>query len=446
MKPWAFMLQSIVNQAIKRSMHLHNRIEELESRRFTSSQAPLFLLKLLTSLNTQICNALIEFSNSTFVPIDYDGYEALHHDVKLLASIIANLYTYLRFAEAACTETNPPGIISAIERITYILMTKTDETEVLVCPSLSCTYSYHDLLSEKNLGSKNFDSLFDKKVFEGKKHFAVFEYPVILQNDALSHTLLMHEVGHLFNEVKSIVPNAYKVLESRRYRYNNTEELQGYLIEYVADIFAVCILGPAFLFAFIEFLTSRALPTEALLPPHPPIIYRIRNIFDTLLFYKQRFGAFLNSPYAKNAEDYLHGLEEHLRPNKINVHKKPSYIFKYLQPALDSARRIVQNKVPAVLKFSPTPRLFDKYVIWVEKGVPPTAYQNLHGKVTPLSLGEILNAAWLYQINNLSSSHQLPVNLQNSDYSMNLMDISRLTQLAIRQNEDLILYKRSGIL
>jgi len=118
MMPWGPMLQSLVNQAIKRSEHLQKRIKELESWRFTSrSQAPLFLLRLLSSLNDQICNNLIEFDKSTFIPINYQGYAALHGEIKVLASMIANLYTYVSYIEAASTETNPPGIISAIERI-----------------------------------------------------------------------------------------------------------------------------------------------------------------------------------------------------------------------------------------------------------------------------------------------------------------------------------------
>jgi len=443
MMPWGPMLQSLVNQAIKRSEHLQKRIKELESWRFTSrSQAPLFLLRLLSSLNDQICNNLIEFDKSTFIPINYQGYAALHGEIKVLASMIANLYTYVSYIEAASTETNPPGIISAIERIANALLSK---PKVLICPSLQCNYAYHNLLSKKNLRSEDtFAFLFDEKGFEGEEHFAVFLYPLALRDDVLCHALLMHEVGHLLDEVKTIVPQALEALEPKPYRYP-AEELQSFFTEFVADIVAVCILGPAYLFAFIEFLTSLALLTDVgVFKTHPPLNFRIRNILDTIISYGQRFGAFVGSKYAENAERFLNGLGKHLSNENINADTRSSEVFDYLQPAIVLARNIIKDDVPATLRFSPTSRLFEKYIVWVEKGIPPAADQ-LDGEIKPLSLGEILNAAWLYQIMHLEFPYELPTCLLGSDYSIRLIDISRLIQLAIRQNEDLILYKQAGI-
>lgn len=79
------------------------------------------------------------------------------------------------------------------------------------------------------------------------------------------------------------------------------------------------------------------------------------------------------SEYAKQAENFIKTLDNQINPEKIIIETISVEIFKYLQDALSSARNIIKNLIPASLQFSPTQKLFDTYVDWVEKGIPPAA-------------------------------------------------------------------------
>ena len=443
MMPWGPMLQGLVNQAIKRSNHLLDRIEELESKRFTSQQAPKFLLNLLSGLNDQISKHLIKFAKKT-PPKRFRAYRSRLREVNVWVHTIDFLYNLLGFVESTCIETNPPGIVSAIERIAGELVPQT--ANILICPGHPCMYEYYNLLSK--LRSKDYvPRVFNESVFKGVEIFAVFRYPLVLRNDVMCHALLMHEVGHLLIEVNNIVLEVMSRLPAEYPRETTLGALQDHFREYAADIVGVCVLGPAFLFSFIEFVTSVGHLTSQPIsrPTHPPAILRIRNILDTLQFYDQRFEAFSGNPgYARTAEDFLKSLDDQIKPENISIEAISLKIFDYLKSALLSARDIIQGLIPDSLRFSPTPELFNIYVDWVEKGIPPAARPE-NGKAIPLTIGEILNSAWLYQISKLQIPQELPAPLLGSDYAAKLIDISRLVQLAIRQAEDLHLYGKAGL-
>jgi hypothetical protein len=444
MMPWGPMLQGVVNQAIKRSDHLLDRIEELESKRFTSPQAPKFLLNLLFELNDQICKRLIKFAKKS-PPKRFRAYRSRLREVNVWVHTIDFFYKLLRYVEATCIEINPPGIVSAIERIAGELVPQT--TNILICPGHPCMYEYHNLFSKKNLGSEDYvPRVFHRRVFKKEIIFAVFRYPLVLRNDVMCHALLMHEVGHLLIEVNNVL-EVMSILPAEYPKETTLGALQDHFREYAADIVGVCVLGPAFLFAFIEFVTSVGNLTgnTPRWQTHPPAILRIRNILDTLQFYEQRFEDFAGSPgYARAAEDFLNSLDKQIKPENISIEAVSLKTFEYLQSALLSAREIIKTLIPAALQFRPTPELFDTYVDWVEKGIPPAArLQN--GKAIPLTIGDILNSAWLYQISKLQIPQELPAPLRESDYAAKLIDISRLVQLAIKQAEDLQRYGKAGL-
>ncbi len=444
MIPWDYMLQSLVNQAVKRSEQLQDSLEELESRRFASADAPLFLIHLLLTFNERISELLMEFSQENLTDsIDYSRYEDVIDEVKTYASLIAFLYQYDYFLEASHVESNPPGIISAIQRIGQTIVPK---VPILICPSFRCSYEYHNLLSKDNLRSDKFvPRIFDGSFFENKQYFPVFLYPLVLQNDALCHVLLMHEVGHLFTEVNGLLGKVVRSLTRQIPEGITNEHLRTFLSEYIADIVAVYVLGPCFLFSLIEFHSTIAGPTQ-LLPEHPPLLLRIRNILDTLHAYEQRFKAFTNTnDLAKDIEEYLDELDRLTDLKSVPVKEEPVKVYKYIEPALYRARDTIDETISASLKFCPSLELFTTYVDWVKRGIPPSACKK-GDKVEPLGFGELLNAAWLYQVANLQCQAQLPSPLRGSKYSANLRDISRLAQIAVQQNEALNFYKEAGII
>ncbi len=440
---WASALQSLINQVIKRSEHLQDRLEELESKRFTSSQAPIFLIHLLSASNKKISQLLVEFSRDNLTgPIDYERYQDLLDEVKMYASLLGQLYRYIYYIEACSVESSPPGIVSAIDRVARTLFPK---VPVLICPSFQCVYEYHNLLSKTNLGSERFvPHILDESIVKDRKHFPLLIYPLVLRKDILCQTLLMHELGHFFVEVDGNFDLILRKNCKKIPKGVTSEDLKDFYAEYLADNVAVCILGESFLFALIEFHTSIAGPANPL-PRHPPLLLRIRNILDTIEIYGQRFREFItHSALAKEAEDFLNTLDKFTQLDSIPVDRRSKNIFQCIKSSLSLARDKISENIPAPLKFHPSKTLFNTYINWVEQGIPPAARKEKN-KVKPLGLGELLNAVWLYQLVYLQTSVQLPSTLRESEYTGKLHDLSRLAQLAIRQNEVVRLYKEARI-
>lgn len=446
---WEPLLQSLINQAIQRSEHLQDRLEELESKRFTSSQAPIFLRNLLSTLNEQLCQHLTEFTQNKLTgAIDYFRYEDLVEQVQHYSSVLAQIYMHIGYIEASRVESNPPGIISAIERIAKTVL---PDHAVLICPSFRCRYEYHNLLSQKNLRSESYvPRIFEDNVFQGRQHFAVLLYPFVLRDDVLCHVLLVHELAHFIGEIKESFNKTLCVRPEDTPADITDEDLKDFFIEYVADIMAVYILGPSFLFALIEFATSIAGPADQL-PDHPPLLLRIRNILDTLIYYGQRFEHFRQHENANKIETLLDGLNHFTAIENISgieglkeELKVSVDIFNCLQPSLTKAREMAKEDIPATLQFRPTNELFDTYTKWVENGIPPAARRE-GDKPKPLALGELLNAVWLYRVVSLQDLGSLDFPLRGSEHPSKLRDLSRLAQAAIRQNETLYLYEEAGI-
>ncbi len=174
------------------------------------------------------------------------------------------------------------------------------------------------------------------------------------------------------------------------------ESVVDYFVEYVCDIAAVRLVGPAFLFALLEFHTSRQSPSVPVVG-HPPLLLRLKNIIDTLSVYEQRFGQLAKrSPVAKQVEDTI----EALAPFTNSMELSPSEavaIFNAVEPSLITARTAVNEVVPVELRFQPSVELVTKYIPWVQQGIPPSAWQ-AGRDLRVLSFAEIMNAVWAYRV------------------------------------------------
>lgn len=442
---WASALQSLINQTINRSSHLAERLEELRSRRFSSPRSPIFLCQILSALNKRLCEHLVEFTSTEnlAVDIEYARYEDLLDEAKAYANAVDQLYIHLGYIEAARVEANPPGIVSAIDRIAQEI---DPSQSLLVCPSFRCRYEYHNLLSAKNLRSERYvPNIFDEEAFNGRQNFPVLLYPSVLGDDTLCHVLLAHELIHFIGEVTgsifdSLSQRPMDTVEFTLGKDLMDEDLRDFFIEYVCDIGAVYLMGPAYLFALFEFLTTMASPT-AKLQDHPPLLLRVRNILDTLDDYGQRLAPFSKkSEVAKRIEAHLSEFDAKTTlgtkrsGEQIVFDDRSLNIFKSLRPFLSKARKQITKVIPDHLQFRPTTALFSKYVKWVEEGVPPSA-ESIDGRPKALAFGDVINALWLYRVAYLQTPLVLKNPMLKTERATRLQDLSRLAELALRQNE-----------
>ena len=449
--PWGSVLQALVNQAVKRSDYLQNRLEELQSKRFNTPQPSHFLIEILDNINNNIRHRLAEFTQEKLkTSIDYPTYLDNLDLAKVYANTIHDIYEYIFLVETSTVESSPPAIIPAIERIARRLIP--DKFHILICPSLRGQYEYTDL-SRLMSGGKFSPDILNEDVIKKIKYLTVLHYPFFLKHDVLCHASLLHELGHLFIIVNNLAGQAWEKTTKEIPQRTSPQTIAFFLAEYIADIFAVCLLGPAFLFALIEAASPMASP-EKQLREHPPLLLRIRNILDALDTYNQRFAPFIKFAFAKKAEKFLDSLNQftsldNLRDVLVDETPNPVEIYQYLEPALIWAKEEIGVKIPRSLHFSPTEELFKTYIKkWVEQGIPPSADKDkdeVGGKFKILSLGELLNAVWLYQVVKLQNPGPLKPPVEKSIHAGKLRDLRCLAQLAIQQIEVLHLYEDAKV-
>ena len=131
------------------------------------------------------------------------------------------------------------------------------------------------------------------------EHFALIRYPFSEYKNVFSNILLIHELGHFIYKklniknkiISSIDPQEFDQYEQAINEYVETNYQSDYIIETppkmwetifswweesFADFFAVRIIGPAFLYAFIKFnLILKDTEIKIFISQHPSRYYRI---------------------------------------------------------------------------------------------------------------------------------------------------------------------------
>jgi len=107
--PWGSVLQALVNQAVKRSDYLQDRLEELQSKRFNNAQPSHFLIGILDNINKNIRRRLAKFTKEKLQTIiDYQTYLDNLDLAKVYANTIHDIYEYIFLIETSTVESSPP--------------------------------------------------------------------------------------------------------------------------------------------------------------------------------------------------------------------------------------------------------------------------------------------------------------------------------------------------
>ena len=424
-------------------MHLQIRLEELRSARFASPKAPLFLIDVLARLNNYIQERLAEICDETtkFPSINYDQYEAISRKVGGFAEALSTLYAFLTLVENSRIDIVPPGVVTSIQRIARELGLK---YPIILCPTHENTYAYDNILlagGSNSLRSETLEHFFPKELFRDFfDHLPVLRFPFVIRDDILCHSLLYHELAHFISEVNTDFDRCLSGLDLSKPLKLNYAGLQRIFREYLSDTIAVCLVGPAFLFAIVEFITSIIGFYEAT-QDHPPLILRVRNILDTMKKYEQ-WDFFENNsekkPFMDAAKDLFEEFDRIADLNDSNIDEESRAIFEALKSHLEEARHLVRQYVPRSIQFIPDAQLTKAVEDFIINGIPPSADIET-GK--PLPLATILNTGWIYRMAFLQKPLTLSHPFEKSKRASDLMDLSRLIHTAISQSETIQQYR-----
>jgi len=174
-------------------------------------------------------------------------------------------------------------------------------TQTLVYPTWDYNASYDEIMTTLRTMTGSLGSDTGEAVFSGApRSFLVITYPVAEEEMVLRHAFIAHEIGHFIDHTegwsRSILEEQVfeeedfdKIVEAnqRQEGEGNRDEVfrEALLLvdeiaplwirEVIADLLAVCVLGPAYLLAFDEVsLSPRFSSPQTLNRSHPPGLLR----------------------------------------------------------------------------------------------------------------------------------------------------------------------------
>jgi hypothetical protein len=423
--------QSIIDDGFERILGVRAKLDHLRSYDYPSSAAGhlLTLLGLIVdALEIQLAHsgrqllALSQTSASDAV------YVALIDSVQAYTQIVSHLYPCIEYLEGAKPARNLPGIVMALERLGRE-----------VCPAADNTVFF---VSSVPLGSYSFCALSEffedcipfEYVLQGLPPIILLSFPEIARDQLLCHSALAHELGHflshklgIYNEVGAPAewPEAPNSLDPAQVR--------KHFQEYVADIVAAHLFGPAILFALAQVSEIDQGGLRKSSKHHPSPIFRIHHLCRVL----EDLGlwAAFAEGQADCAQKTLQVLKawKELADSEHDAPMAPVDRREYdvLRPALTGAHELVKKRIPESLR----PRIPDALSLAddvLKLGVPPTVLSNSD---EPASVGTILNAGWVFRIAHITDGPITPENLAEPTRLWKLRDLSRLINKAIEQAE-----------
>lgn len=274
-----------------------------------------------------------------------------------------------------------------IEAYDYIAKLVHPGTQTVIYPTWEYNASFFELMNVLKSMAKSLGEDASGAVFSGAPlFFPVMAYPIAEEDLVLRQAFLAHEVGHFVDLVKEW---SKSVLEGEEQVFDpvdttklfevvseQEEERTGQLLaesieaieqmirpwirELAADIFAVCMLGPAFLLAFDEATFSPGYPgAKRMSGTHPPHHLRKRIMGEFIKdiqldpLYREEAGMELTSDEQAVLEDVSDWLERMLDvpPPRLTTMASESElpvpvivaIYEFLESALEKAAESLKD-------------------------------------------------------------------------------------------------------
>jgi hypothetical protein len=316
---------------------------------------------------------------------------------------------YLSYLDSARHQ-NEYLILPSITRAIHVLER---DIELVLVPQFEYCYGlvgFHDFVRQaiEKLGNEQFLDKETKTKYRNlakssRKWTAFLAYPIAEKASALNMTVLAHELAHLADWTtrfcKKLLPlkldkDSFHDLIKNTDRVVAYQEctimVEGWLRELIADSIAVHAIGPAYFFAFSEFLAHAALKNQPDREHDAPSV-RLQLILDELKYLgyfdiKNSIQKSLQQADAEiQQEDAIHdayGLVAHKTIfNELEgIRKKIRGFTKAHSISYEASQ--YRQEVPSIVE-----RL-------VQGITPSEIFDKGNGKYTPSSVAGILNSGW----------------------------------------------------
>lgn len=443
-------IESYLLEIVARARSAQNRCNTLLAYEYISSTP-----KNLAKAISRICGFLADASVAIFSQIDWEDQDSIEPDLLRLRnadSLIQRWTAHLRYVQGSRTDRLPWDIIPSFEKWAAKLV---PDKQVLLRPKWNYNYTVNlsDFRGSYLRGLEEFgDDLptvdIERDVLgDLKRPLHIIAFPSLERENILLHTLLGHEIGHLFadrflteerKEVfkKSVVEKIKTIADEElrregitgtlfyeesmkvRIAYNADLALEYWtraLEELLSDIIGAILFGPAALFSTLEMAIQQEYDT----PPSPEINFyppwrtRLREVLYIVESGPAPFFPVDSSIFrSEDAVERAERVNEKFAMVQILCRERRD-----LKRISDPIAKLVYGNLEASLKEGTkfllqdcgldkkdsraTPAtVFRNMSFLIERldhGIPPNAVESSINDRTKINLAEIINAAWIHR-------------------------------------------------
>ena len=353
------ILTQTIDYARERCEALFTEIDKLGQKNYPARQSQEILFRFIEGANKQIRLNLDEIEKDTEIRETLKP-EELEQRVKRYCKFLPYLCNLLEYIEGSEIENTPAELIKPLRRLTKVRLPK---AEVIFRSYSQLNYSYAPLT--KLLREAFKDDTFSGFVQSLPNFFAVISFPKVEANNVLLHCMVAHEIGHGLYQEKNLEDTLIKlvkiddildeltkkIVESESNKQDvsgktsvtdayTTDSLsvkgiltdainriiKNWVEELAGDAFGICLFGPGYFFAFVNFVSAiKYLKSSSYTHPSPRIRMELMcHLLNLLESHKHGhktldFDSILKGPTRDFAEKWIQVLNtEGKEPHSLN--------------------------------------------------------------------------------------------------------------------------------
>ncbi|MCK5241524.1 hypothetical protein KAR34_03635 [bacterium] len=409
-----------------------------------STEAPKKLAKTIM----RICDFLIR----VVILIRQSNDENIKLELfNVIDKIIQKVGEYIKYVDAAKFERHPWSIVPAFNKLIRRVMGDIPDLQIMLFPQWKYNYQIYlmDIREDFYTTLKELFDFFPGENIESdvlkdmKGSFYLISFPTLERKNILLHSLIGHEVGHLFaakyitQEKKNLfsekVSEKTEEIIKEKAQISNMPEggFEEYIVrqkimqysiycwtrgleELLSDIVNAILFGPAALFAYYEMYAQVGFRSDA--PSlenkcYPPWNMRLRVVLDILEKYgKEYFPLKTEVLFRDNVKtdmvnqifnDIKIRIDEKDDSESIGNDKTLKMIYEQIDEELKVATDYFLGEYSLKEHLVTSDELYqnmNKLIDRLENDIPPNEVEGSIDDRKPATMIEIINAAWFYKM------------------------------------------------
>lgn len=443
-----------------RAFSLLDKIRELKIEKKTSLEGPEKLLSIISRLAEGCIRKVTQLNDKLRDnKISATERKNIENTIRAILFSINILYSFLRYVEATRLSRNPTGMIRPWE---LLVRKHNADLNIIIRPQWKYNYSYYYIIKYfVQINEIVRDQTSKEELSKAGPHFPILSFAGLERDNVLLHILLAHEIGHLIDEMKEIssinihsddILSTFKIpqIAEKLQKYyelslnlrSEEDKLRGvtrdtpsiglfiqhevlsqaqvelvskiikWLQEITADIIAVRIIGPSFIFALYQTQLAQVskMGPAGDYPPPQVRIERCIEYWDTLDKDEKFFDA--KEDEEANCKDikrcikeylnYIKKKESEISPELSTIDRLKKERYDLLTEILQEAIRNSLNSIKDLIQQRIEPYKIDNTIFQLiellENRITPIRSEDKSGEnvFSKCDIASILNAGWIF--------------------------------------------------